>query len=139
MSILDNTYYQVVLDFIAHNDLNALPVGTTVIDGDDLWVSIVETELKLASEAQFEAHNKYIDIQIPLSAEEQFGVKGRNACINPVGTFDDEKDCILFSDAITEIKTVAPGEMIVFKPNTAHAPLIGSGSIRKAIFKVRVQ
>ena len=113
-------------------------MGTTAIDGDNLWINIVETELKSASEGKLEAHNKYIDIQIPLSVEERFGVKDRNAFTQPIGAFDDEKDYILFNDFIADIKTVEAGDMIVFEPNTAHAPLIGSGSIRKAIFKVRV-
>jgi beta-galactosidase beta subunit len=51
---------------------------------------------------------------------------------------DSVKDILFFDDAIEETVTVEAGEMIVFKPDTAHAPLIGSGPIRKAIFKVSV-
>lgn len=72
------------------------------IDGENLWVNIVETELKPISLAKFEAHNKYIDIQIPLSGSEQFGVKERKACTQAFGMFDNENDYILFDDAITE-------------------------------------
>ena len=31
------------------------------------------------------------------------------------------------------------GEVITFEPDTAHAPLIGEGTIHKAIFKVRAE
>lgn len=138
-ALLKNPFYNAAITFIESNDLNSLPVGTTEIDGKNLWVNIVETELKPLSAAKFEAHNNYIDIQIPLSAAEQFGVKERNFCTQPIGIFNDDQDYILFNDPINDIKSVAPGEMIVFAPNIAHAPLIGNGNIRKAIFKVRVQ
>ena len=34
--------------------------------------------------------------------------------------------------------TVEVGQAITFDPDTAHAPLIGEGTIHKAIFKVKV-
>ena len=137
MSIADNPYYLKALDFIKNNDLNTLVKGKHVIDGDNLWVNIVDAELRDAKDAKFEAHNKYIDIQIPLSATEQFGVKARNVCTQPIGEFNDADDYILFDDEIETIETVKAGEMIVFTPDTAHAPLIGKGKILKAIFKVK--
>lgn len=88
-------------------------------------------------DAKFEAHNKYIDIQIPLSGDESFGVKERALCISPIGEFNNADDYILFEDEIETIETVKAGEMIVFTPDTAHAPLIGKGKIHKAIFKVK--
>lgn len=89
-------------------------------------------------DAKFEAHNKYIDIQIPLSASEQFGVKPRKECVQSIGEFNDADDYILFEDEIKTIETVKAGEMIVFTPETAHAPFIGKGKIHKAIIKVKV-
>lgn len=32
---------------------------------------------------------------------------------------------------------LGPGELIVFTPETAHAPMIGSGEQRKAVFKIK--
>ncbi|HOE94143.1 MAG TPA: YhcH/YjgK/YiaL family protein, partial [Candidatus Cryptobacteroides sp.] len=83
-------------------------------------------------------HDAFIDIQIPLSGPETFGVKPRSECTQPRGEMDSVKDILFFDDAIEETVTVKAGEMIVFKPDTAHAPLIGFGPIRKAIFKVSV-
>ena len=45
---------------------------------------------------------------------------------------------MFFNDVIDTFVKVRPGEVMVFPPDTAHAPLIGEGHIRKAIFKVRV-
>lgn len=139
MNITSNPYYQRALEYIQQNDLNALPKGRHTIDGDNLWVNIVDSVLRPQSEAKFEAHNQYIDIQIPLSAPESYGVKSRNECKQPIGEFNEADDYILFEDEITAIETRQPGEMIVFTPDDAHAPLIGDGPIHKAIFKVIVK
>lgn len=138
MNISSNLYYQRALEYIQQNDLNALSNCRHTIDGDNLWVNIVDSELRSLSEAKFEAHNHYIDIQIPLSAQESYGVKSRSECQQPIGDFNETDDYILFEDEITSIETRQPGEMIVFTPEDAHAPLIGEGSIHKAIFKVKV-
>lgn len=138
MNISSNPYFQRALEYIQQNDLNALSNCRHTIDGDNLWVNIVDSELRSLSEAKFEAHNQYIDIQIPLSAQESYGVKSRSECQQPIGDFNETDDYILFEDEITSIETRQPGEMIVFTPEDAHAPLIGEGSIHKAIFKVKV-
>ena len=138
MNITSNPYYQRALEYIQQNDLNALPNGLHTIDGDNLWVNIVDSELRSSSEAKFEAHNQYIDIQIPLSAPESYGVKSRSECQQPIGEFNEADDYILFEDEITTIETRQPDDMIVFTPDDAHAPLIGEGPIHKAIFKVKV-
>lgn len=138
MNITSNPYYQRALEYIQQNDINALPNGRHTIDGDNLWVNIVDSELHTPSAAKFEAHNQYIDIQIPLSAPESYGVKNRCECQQPIGEFNEADDYILFGDEITTIETRQSGEMIVFTPDDAHAPLIGEGLIHKAIIKVRV-
>lgn len=139
MNIINNPYYQRALEYIRQTDLSALTNGRHTIDGDNLWVNIVDSELRSSSEAKFEVHNQYIDIQIPLSAQESYGVKSRVKCRQPIGEFNEADDYILFDDEITIIETRQPNEMIVFTPDDAHAPLIGEGSIHKAIFKVRVK
>lgn len=124
-------------EFIAKTDLNALPAGTHVIDEGNVWVNIVDSDLKTIENARLEVHDVYTDIQIPLSGPESFGVKKRSECTSPRGQMNKEKDILFFDDAIDNVVTVQRGEQIVFAPDTAHAPLIGVGRIHKAIFKVR--
>lgn len=138
MDIDSNSYFQRALEFINTEDLNALPNGQHLIDNDNIWVNIVDAELRPTNDAKFEAHDKYIDIQIPLSAPESYGVKNRIECQKPIGEFNEDDDYILFEDEITTIVTRLPGELIVFTPEVAHAPLIGAGPIHKAVFKVKV-
>ena len=132
-----NTYYKEALEYIKEGKLEGLSVGTHAIDGDNLWVNIVETDLRPVSEARLEAHDKYIDLQIPLSGDEYFGVKPRKEC-GEAKDINGGNDIMFFDDPITETIRVKAGESITFAPDTAHAPLIGDGRIKKAIFKIRV-
>lgn len=137
-SIERNPYYIEAMDFIRTHDLSLLAAGRYAIDGDNLYLNIVDAQMRPSVEARLEAHDRYIDVQVPLSCQETFGIKSRAECTEPDGSMDTEKDIMFFNDVIDTFVNVRPGEVMVFPPDTAHAPLIGEGHIRKAIFKVRV-
>jgi len=137
--LLHNEYYRNALEYISGADLCELTPGKHVLDGDNLFVNIVDCKLKTVTEAKLEVHDSYIDIQVPLSGPETFGVKLRKECKFPVGEFDTEKDIQFFEDKVENTITVLPGEPVTFAPEMAHAPLIGDGTIHKAIFKVKVK
>ncbi len=138
MNCEKNPNYIKALEYIKNTDLNALEAGKHFIDGDNLFVNINDSALKTPEQARLEVHDKYIDIQIPLSKDECFGVKPRSECREPEGEFNAEKDILFYKDKDWKTVSVKAGEMIVFEPDTAHAPLIGEGTIHKAIFKVKV-
>ena len=138
MDLKSNPYYAMALDFIKTNDLSALETGKHVIYGDCLWVNICDSKMRSAADAKLEVHDKYIDVQVPLSKDETFGVKPRKDCTAPAGEMNVADDIMFFNDPIGETITVKAGETVVFAPETAHAPLIGEGMIHKAIFKVKV-
>lgn len=138
MNLDNNPNYLKALDYIENTDLNELELGKHFIDGDNLFVNIVDSQLKTPEQARLEVHDVYIDIQVPLSMPENFGVKPRRECAEPDGEFNTEKDILFFKDKDWTTVTVKPGEAITFDPETAHAPLIGEGTIHKAIFKVKV-
>lgn len=138
MDLSENKYYKAALKFIAENDLSAMENGKHILDGDNLFVNIVDSKLKTPQEARLEVHNVYIDIQVPLSKAESFGVKPRSEAKGPEGDFNTEKDILFYTDKDWQTITVDKGQPITFDPDTAHAPLIGEGEIHKAIFKVKV-
>lgn len=140
MNLLDNKYYRAALQYMASHDLNALPCGKHILDGENLFLNICDSDLKSMQTAKFEAHREYIDIQVPLSGAESFGVKPVGECKTPAGEFDAGRDIIFFDDPVSEgtVFTAQPGQVVVFTPEDAHAPLIGSGTIHKAIFKVKM-
>ena len=135
---MENPYYAAAMEYIRNNDLNSLENGKHILDGDNLFVNIVDSQLKTPQQARLEVHNQYIDIQVPLSKAETFGVKLRTECTEPDGEFNTEKDIMFYKDPVQETVTVEKGGVITFAPETAHAPLIGEGTIHKAIFKVKV-
>ena len=134
----DNQYYAEALAFIGSENLMALTPGKLEIDPGNVWVNIIEPDMRPSTEARLETHDEFIDIHVPLSADESFGVKPRSECTSPIGENDTVNDILFYDDPIDKTVLVKAGEMIVFAPDTAHSPLIGSGKIRKAIFKVRV-
>lgn len=138
MNLDTNPNYLKAVEYIEKTDLSELENGKHVIDGDNLFVLINDSQMKTPEQARLEVHNDYIDIQVPLSCEESFGVKPRSECAEPDGEFNAEKDILFYHDKDWTTVTIKPGEAITFDPDTAHAPLIGEGTIHKAIFKVKV-
>ena len=138
MDLDNNKYYLQALQYIADTDLTTLENGKHLLDGEDLFVNIVDSAMKTPEQARLEVHDKYIDIQVPLSKAESFGVKPRKDCAEPDGEFNAEMDILFYKDKDWTTVTVQVGEAITFDPDTAHAPLIGEGTIHKAIFKVKV-
>ena len=67
MALESNKYYQAALEYIKTTDLAALENGKHLIDGENLFVNIVDSAMKTPEQARLEVHDKYIDIQIPLS------------------------------------------------------------------------
>lgn len=126
------------IDFLQSTDLASLSGDKIEVDGDKVFIKLANTQLLTPEEAKFEAHNKYLDIQIPLSASESFGWGNRDELKEPKGEFDEKKDLLFFADKPTTYIKVLPGECVIFFPEDAHAPLVGEGSIRKVIVKVAV-
>ena len=135
--LMQNPYYVRAMEYIRDTDLNALENGTHVIDGDNLFVNIVDSDMKTPQQARLEVHDKYIDIQVPLSKSETYGITPRSGCKEPDGEMNVEKDILFFNDPVEVTITAKPGEAVTFDTDTAHAPLIGEGKIHKVIFKVR--
>lgn len=131
-----NPNFVKAINFVRDN-ADTIAVGKYVLDGEDLFVMIVETDLKDAKDAKMEAHLKYIDIQIVLEGTESYAWRSIDECVTPLSPFDTEHDIIFYSDQPTATVTANKGQFVIFFPEDGHAPLIGSGRIRKAIVKVR--
>lgn len=130
-----NPLFKDVLDFIKSNDLNSLEIGKHEIKGSDLFVNVQVAKGKTKEVAVLETHNKMIDIQIPLSAEETYGYTP--LCDLPDAEYNNEKDITKYEGMADTYVTCKPGEFAIFFPQDGHAPCIaGVPEIKKAIFKV---
>ena len=128
--------FQQAFDYVHTTDLLALVPGRYPIIGEQLFVIVENTQGRARESAKLECHRKYIDIQLVLAGGEEMGWKPLSDCKQPVDPFNVEKDIQFFHDAPASWIAVPPGHFCIFFPEDAHAPLVGSGSIRKAIFKV---
>lgn len=126
-----------VVAFLAENDLNTLPEGKTMIDGDDLFVNIQTANGKTSDEAVLETHNVMIDIQIPLDGDETYGYIP--LCHLPEVEYNAQKDITKYPGLSAEsYVTCKPGMFAIFYPQDGHAPCISDKkTIKKAIFKVK--
>lgn len=127
-----------VANYLKSVNVNNIPEGKHLIDGDRLFVTSAINDAKTKEAAKLEAHNKYVDIQVCLSSAETFGWADREACKNQIGSFDEQKDIVFFSDKPSSYVTIGQLCFVLFMPNDAHAPLIGDGKIKKLIFKVKI-
>lgn len=133
-----NKNFAKVVEYLRSNDISALPNGRTDIDGDNVFVSSQEFEGKTREVAKLETHIKYIDIQMPFSTIEELGWRSTNNLEAPSKPYNDADDIAFFDDAATSYITLQPGECVIFFPEDAHAPGIASGTLRKAVIKVKI-
>ena len=84
------------IDYLLTHDLAALPVGRTHIDQDNVFVNIVDEQLRTPEEASYEYHRLYADIQISLNGEESWEYSTEGTA----NSFDKSRD-IGFAECIT--------------------------------------
>jgi len=97
---------------------------------------VSQSPMRQQSEVRLETHRQYIDIQYVIAGVEEMGWKSRTQCHERYGSYDAEKDIEFFSDRPDTYVTVQSGELVIFFPDDAHAPLIGTGEVHKVVVKV---
>ena len=127
-------------EYIQAQDKGALQPGKYEIQGDDLKVIISNNpgKTKEESNAKFECHEKYIDIQVCISGKETIGWKPRNTCSQQKDQYNSEKDVTFYNDAPDMYFQLTNNQFAIFFPEDVHAPMIGEGEIKKMIFKVKI-
>ena len=130
--------FEEVAKFLRSNRLAEMPEGIYPVKGDDVTVNVQIQNGKTRDEASLEAHRRMIDIQVPISADETYGVSPLENLSET--DFDEERDCGLWHGTAAEnYVTCTPDMFVVFFPQDAHAPLITpAAKLKKAVFKVKV-
>ncbi len=131
-------HFAKVLEFIRRVNLDMLPPGRHEIDGDAIYVSVVETDLRKRNDARLEAHRRYIDVQVVLDGTETMGWTPLAVCSRVNKPYAEPADIEFYEDEASAWIPVRSGQMAIFFPQDAHAPLVGDGRVRKLIFKVKV-
>lgn len=133
-----NPRFAKAFEFLMNNDLETLPLGKVVLDGEDMWANVVELKGNTAENIKMEVHRQYIDIQVPVSKTERIGWKAYASLNELTDPYTEEKDCELFTDVASTYLDVKPLEFAIFFPEDGHQPGIVEGPHKKIIIKVRV-
>ena len=125
--------------WIQSTDLLNAEVGTTQIaEGLKAIISDGQGKTKEDSLKKFECHDKNIDIQLCIRGNEIIGWKPREKCVIPNGEYNIEKDVRFFNDDPDMYFQLTDGQYVVFFPEDVHAPMIGSGMVKKLVIKVKI-
>lgn len=129
--------FEKAFEWLEKTDVNALATGRHEIDGSDIFVNVSELDLRPREQAAIEVHDKYIDIQIVVGGAEEFGWSPRHILEQPRAEFDTVKDVRFYNDTPSTFYTVHEGEFCILMPEDGHAPMLGTGHVRKLIIKVK--
>ena len=78
------------IDWLNSHTLDALENGKTIIDGENVFVNVMDADLRDADGAAFEYHRRYADLQINLTGSEHWGWASDG---KDEGAFDEAADC----------------------------------------------
>ena len=126
-------------DYAAANDLLSYEKGSHPIDGDELFVNIVEYETTPPENRFWEAHRQYLDLHFMLRGPEQIDV---NFIDNMEQKEFVEKDDFLPLEGDPNSHVILnAGDFLLCYPADAHRTAVQVGApatIKKAIFKIRI-
>lgn len=131
--------FKMVFDYVRTHDLLSVPAGRIVLQGDEVFLNVDDATLCTLDEQMLEAHRRYIDIHFPLSGEEIVGWRSMSEVVLPsVEPFNVERDFAFYKQLASTYFSVQPGQFYIMYPEDAHAPIIGQGTLRKIVAKVRL-
>jgi YhcH/YjgK/YiaL family protein len=131
-------HFRQAFEFLRSTDLPNLPLGKIELDGTNLFVNVVEINAQTVTEAKLETHQRYIDIQLPVSSSEIMGWIAGSELKLPTTEYNVDKDVAFFGDKATNFIDVKPYEFAVFFPSDGHQPGIADRLHKKIIVKVLV-
>ena len=129
---------QDVIDFMLKlkSDIKS---GRYDIDGIN-YVNIDEYKPKSIDMCRFEAHRKYIDIQMVLEGQEFIDVRLAEG-LNVNQQYDETRDIMFFDSDVKDFDRIllTPYKFVLIYPYEAHRPQIKSvcANVKKAVAKIR--
>jgi len=126
--------------YAAENDLLSFEKGKHEIDGNRLFVNIVEYTTTQAEERFWEAHKKYLDVHLMLRGQEQIDL---NFIQNmEVKEYVEDSDFVPMAGAKNCSVVLRAGDYLICYPSDGHRTAVAVEKpevIKKAIFKVQIE
>lgn len=126
------------IDWLQTHELDALPLGRTEIDGQNVFVNVMDAALREADGATFEYHRLYADLQIDLTGGEHWGWAVSGSEEKP---FDAAGDIGFVAGPEQAGGVLGEGRFALFLPGEPHKPSCRTpdcGSLRKAVVKIEM-
>ena len=124
-----------------HEDLlRCFEKGTYTIDGDDVFVNIVEYRTCEKEDRFWEAHKKYIDVHLMLDGCERIDINFIENLEQKI--YEEEGDFLPLDGKNNGYMELRKGDFLVCYPEDAHMTgikVLEKENIKKAIFKVLVR
>ncbi|WP_025122936.1 MULTISPECIES: N-acetylneuraminate anomerase [unclassified Serratia (in: enterobacteria)] len=128
-----------ILNTVRQYDLPGLPLGRHEIDGDRVFMNVMELMTEPAESKRAELHQEYLDIQILIGGEERIDF-GLPDSWESSDHYDESKD-LQWLDIKRNPQTLnlTPGMYAIFFPLEPHKPgcqLAEPKHIKKVVVKV---
>lgn len=127
--------------FLKSANLKELPLGIQELEGKHLFVNVQEYYGKAKSEALFESHKKYIDIQYVIEGEEIIGLTSIDKA-KVKEQYNEDKDIAFYDSDEMEYRKATPENFFLFFPDDVHQPSIttwDSIQIKKIVVKILIE
>ena len=126
-------------EYAKEHNLASFEKGSHEIDGERLFVNIVEYTTTAAKERFWEAHRKYLDVHVMLHGTEQIDL---NFIQNmDVKEFVEKDDFLPMDGEKNSSVVLRDGDFLICYPSDGHrtaGAVEEPEKIKKAIFKVRI-
>ena len=134
---LNKTYWVKAFAFLKKHNLDSLPKGKYIIDGDNVTAAVTDTASKDFDKTTWELHRRYIDLQCIISGEEKMGVYPvAKSEVNKA--YDDKRDVANYN-APGKFYVAGSRTFFLFFPSDAHRPNItpgGNKDVKKVVLKI---
>ena len=127
------------IDFITSHDLKELPLGKTVVDGSNVYISVMDAKTSPVEERFYEIHKNYMDIQIDLVGVERIDIGDLTNM--KIGEYNEEKDLAKVTCEDLAQCVIGSENFIICMAGEPHKPNIAVDEdtvLKKAVVKVHI-
>ncbi|MGG7668136.1 N-acetylneuraminate anomerase [Yersinia sp. J1] len=130
---------QMILAYLSEIPVNELSCGRHDINGEDIFMNVMEFDTQPAESKKAEMHLVYADVQLLIRGVEgiEYSTQTPSEHLEPYQAEDDYQLIAEIPDK-SQLR-MFPGMFAVFLPGEPHKPgcqIIGSGTIKKLVVKV---
>ena len=127
----------VIKEFLSNNTWNSIPSGYTSLSERVGVVKLnMDQPIKLADKLEY--HRVKADIHYVFDGEDEIRLKEIINCENEYQPYNPNEDYGLFSDIPNDVVLLCSKQALYLGPETAHMALCGTGSVKKLVFKIKL-